>query len=235
MALTGAEIVDEIREIVGRPGSSDMGVITDVRVTRWVNEGQSEIVEQCIGLHSMSFKNTTSLDTTVTLAYDFSDITVGDSSTGERVCRIYDVYYLDGNESVKLDFMFTDDFDSKYPDPTHTDVAKTEPTHWTRRKNAIEMFPLCLTANCNKDLRFDGDYYAADFTTNDSTAGDISGADQILIAYGSWKAWGAIGGKEATREEIKWKLKYTERLDDFRAMNDDLDEWDGNIYVNEIY
>jgi len=235
MALTGAELIDEVRSIVGREGAATVGVITDTRVNRWLNDAQATIVEECVGLHGMSFKNTASLDTTQTLAYAISEITVGDSSTDERVCRITDVYYLDGLLSKKLVWMGTDEFDDAYADPTHSDVAKTEPTHWTRRGNNIEMFPLCLTANCNKDLRFDGDFYAGDFTLNDASGSDISSADEGLIAYGAWKAWGAIGGRAATLEEMKWKKTFNDWLDDYRNQNDDLDEWDGKMFGDELF
>ena len=228
--MTGEELTDEIRAITGRPGASGNGVITDARVTRWLNEGQAEIVEQCVGLHGMSFVNTTSLDTTAVLRYAIADITVGDISVEDAVCRVFDVYYLDGNESRHLEFVPTDEFDKQYPDPTHSDIATNIPAIWTRRSQNIEIMPLPDSGFYDKDLRFDGDFYAGDFTTNDTTGSDITGADELLIAYGTWKAWGAIGGREATLEELKWKRKWIDRLDEFRAQNDDLDEWDGKLF-----
>lgn len=231
MALTGEQLTDEVRAIVGRDSTSDVGVITDTRVARWLNEGQKKIVDECVGLHGMSFKNPTSLDTTVTLAYSISDITAGDSTTDYSICRITDVWYLDGLNSYQLEWMATDEFDVLYPDPTHSDVAKTKPTHWTRRGGTIEMFPLCLTANCNKDLRFDGDHYAGDFTTNDASASDISGADDGLIMYGTARAWEAIGDQKAS---FIWDKKFDMWIDDFRAQNDDLDEWDGKMFSDEL-
>ncbi len=235
MALIGSQLIDEVRAIVGREGSTDSGVITDTRITRYLNEAQEAIVEECVGLHSMSFVNTTSLDTTAQLKYAISDITVGDLSTGgERIARIWDVYYLDGEDSRHLTWMSTDEFDEKYPDATHSDIATGKPSHWTRRGQYIEIFPLPSSGYYDKDLRFDGDYYAADFTTNDATASDISLADEGLIAYAAWKAWGSISGKEATLEEVKWKMTYQEWLEGFKAKNDNLHEWDGNLYGNEL-
>ena len=231
MALTGEELTDEIRAIVGREGAADKGSITDTRVTRWLNEAQVEIVEKCPGLHGMSFKNTISLDTTVTLSYSIADITVGDISVEDAVCRIWDVYYLNGNLSVHLDFMMTDEFDEMYPDPTHTDIPHTQPTHWTRRGNTIEMFPLCLTTYCDKDLRFDGDSYAGDFTTNDASSSDITGADEGLIMYGVARAWEAIGDQKTS---FVWDKKFDIWLDDFKAQNDDLDEWDGKMFGADL-
>lgn len=234
MAKTGEELTDEIRGMVGRDATVDVGVITDARIARWLNESQVKIVEKCVGLHGMGFKNPTSLDTTVTLAYAISDITVCDSTSDYAICRITDVYYLDGLNSYKLTWMATDEFDEAYPDPTNANIPKSKPTHWTRRGGNIEMFPLCVTANCDKDLRFDGDFYAGDFTVNDASVSDISGADEGLISYGIWKAWGAIGGNKATLEEIKWKKAWNDWLDDFRSQNDDLDEWDGKMFGDEL-
>ena len=231
MALTGAALTDEIRAIVGREGSADKGVITDTRCTRWLNEGQEKIVDECDGLHCMQFKNTTSLDITATLSYAISDITVGDSTTGERIARIWDVYYLDGNESVHLEWMGVDEFDEKYPDPTHSDIATSKPTHWTRRANNIEIFPLCSSGYYDNDLRFDGDYYAADFTTNDTTGSDISKADDGLIMYGVARAWEAIGDQKAS---IIWDKKFYAWLDDYKAQNDNLHEWDGKMFGKEL-
>ena len=228
--MTGELLTDEIREIVGRPGAAASGVITDARVTRWLNEAQTEIVDKCVGLHGMSFKNTTSLDTTAVLKYAIADITVGDTSVEDAVCRVTDVWYLDGNETRQLQFMMTDEFDEQWPDPTHSDIPLTIPSAWTRRGVYIEIMPLGVTAYYDKDLRFDGDRYAGDLTTNDAAGSDITGADEGLIAYGAWKAWGAIGGPKATLEELKWKRNWDNWLDDFRDQNDDLDEWDGKMF-----
>ena len=125
----------------------------------------------------------------------------------------------------------TDEFDEMYPDPTHTDIPHTQPTHWTRRGNTIEMFPLCLTTYCDKDLRFDGDFYAGDFTTNDASSSDITGADEGLIMYGVARAWEAIGDQKTS---FVWDKKFDIWLDDFKAQNDDLDEWDGKMFGADL-
>lgn len=225
MALTGATLTDEVQALVGR--TTNIALIDNTRVTRWQNEGQNLIAEKAPELHCLHFNNTTSLDTTVTLSYSIADITVGDSSTDERVCHIFDVWYLDGNESRHLKFTPTDEFDAKYPDPTHTDVAKTRPSIWTRRGNSIEMMPLCLTIYCDKDLRFEGSYYPGEFTTEDASAGDISGADSALIAYGVHKAWGAIGEEE---KSAIWRLKFENALQELKDKSEIMHEWSGNLY-----
>lgn len=225
MARTSAGLVDEIQAIVGR--TENQVLIDNTRCTHWVNEAQNKIVEQCPALHSLVFDNKTSLDTTVTLSYPLSDITVGDISVEDRVCHIFDVWYLDGLESRKLVFMHTDVFDENWPDPTHTNVPKERSINWTRRGNNIEMMPLCLTAYCDKDLRFQGDAYPREFTTGDVSLSDVSGGDSAIIAYGVWQAWAAIN---STENELKWKIRFYRLLEEIRDQNNTLHEWSGNLY-----
>jgi len=194
--MTGAELVDEVQALVGRTG--DTALCDDTRCTRWLNEAQKEVVEKVPGIHNMVFKNTTSVDTTVVLSYALTDWTVGDATT-QSPCHIFNVTYLDGNESVPLKYTHIDVWDEEFPDPTHSDVPVGIPQRWTRRGNAIEMIPLCATAYCDADIRLDGDFYAEDLTTNTTSPSDISGADQGLILYAVAQAWGAIG------DEVKAK------------------------------
>ena len=226
MALTGAQLADEVQVSVGRTTSSEP-LITNARVTLWLNEAQLKIAEECIGLESLSFKNTTSLDTSVQLKYSITDITVTD--TTEKVNRIWYVGYLDGDESIELNWMFPDEFDEEYPDPTHSDIPKDRPTHWTRRGGYIEMFPLCLTEYCNKNLRFDGDFYPREFTTEDASYSDLSNADKGLKLYAIAEAWGAIGNET---KSLIWRKKFDMWLDDFKADNENLPEWGGKMYGN---
>jgi hypothetical protein len=228
-SLTCVALTDEIQDLVARPGGGDL--ITNARCTRWLNEAKRKVCERVPGIEKLRFKNTESLDTTVTLAYALADITVGDTSVVDRICHLYDIWYLDGLLSRRLKFVQSDEFDLEWPDPTHSDIPKTQPKWWTRRGDNVEMFPLCLTANCNKDLRFDGDFYDGDFATEDTTGSDISGADNIFIAYGVWKAWDAIG---RTPEAIAAQATYEREMDEFRRHHEGQMEWDGNIYSDGI-
>lgn len=235
MPLTGAQINDEIQAIVGRPGGNDP-LIDNTRCTRWVNEAKRELCERNPGIEKLVFKNTDSLDTTTQLRYALADITVGDTSVEDRICHITDVWYLDGLESVKLAFVFTDEFDSKWPDPTHENIPLERPKWWTRRGDNIEIFPLCASAFCNKDLRFDGDFYDGDFTTGDTTSSDISGADNVFIAYGIWKAWEAIGTQvpNALQEAKNWQINYERELNEFRRHENRLTAWDSHMYSDGL-
>jgi hypothetical protein len=230
MALTGAQLTDEVQAIVGR--GTNQVLITNARVTRWLNEAQKKIAEECPNLDCLHFSNVLSLDTTVTLKYAVNEITVGSEvTTANGVCYITDVFYLDGHESRKLEFIHPDEFDEEYPDPTHADIAKSRPDHWTVEADLsggyVKMMPLCLTEYCDKNLRFEGTFYPGDWDTEDTTESPIKGCDDAMIAYAVWKAWGAIG---ETEEEVKWHAKFNGELERIQTQSSRYHQWDGNIF-----
>lgn len=228
MALTCAEMIDEVKAATGR--ENDTALITEARVTRWINEAQRDIASKCTALHALTFKNATSHDTTVTLAYAIGDITAGDY-TAQTVNRIWDVYYLDGVESQKLTFLHNDEFDAKWPDPTHSDIETAKPNWWTRRAKNIEIMPVCSTEYCDKDLRFDGDYFPRSFSSDATELSDLSEADDLIIGYATSKAWHAIGQHGKAQE---YSTAYEVGLDDYKARNDRLCEWDGNLFSDGL-
>lgn len=230
MAQTCSELVAEVQALCGRTG--DTVLICPTQVMRWFNEAQRDVVNRCPGLHALSFKNTTSLDTTQTLRYALTDITLGDY-TEQVISSIWQVYYLDGQDSRKLHFVHTDEFDSQWPDPTHADSRFDIPKHWTRRGQYIEMRPVAACGYCDKDLRFDGDVHARDFTNADSTVrySDLSEADEGLKYYALSKAWRAIGKQERAYEH---SIAYESWLEQYQADNDRLLEWPGNLYSDSI-
>ena len=227
--MTGQAIIDEVQAVCGRTG--DTVLITDARVTRWLNEAQRIIAERVPGLHELTFKNTVSLDTTVQLSWPLSDITSGlsDTTTANHVVHTFATTYLDGNETRKLTYQPVDEFDCIYPDPTHSDMPHTQPTMWTRRGNNIEIMPLCLTAYCDKDWRFDVGFYPVDLTVNSTSESDLKDADDGLIAYATWKSFVAIGAEKATDAAV-WRTEFYNWLDDYKGQNDTMHEWDGNWY-----
>ena len=229
MALTGENLVDEVQVACGRTG--DTVLITDARITRWLNEGQRVIAEKVPGLHELTFKNTTSLDTTVQLSWPLSDVTSGllDDTASNHVAHTFKVTYLDGNETRSLTYQPVDEFDCAYPDPTHTDIPHTQPVIWTRRGNSLEIMPLCLTEYCDKDWRFDFGFYPVDFTTNDSDTSDLNDADEGLIAYAVWKAFVALGAERATDAAV-WRTEFYGWLEEYKDQNDTMPEWSGNWY-----
>lgn len=198
--LSCQEMIDEIQARTGRTGSNDP-LIDATRCTRWQNEGQRVIVQQIPSIPSLNFDNRTTHDTTGTTRYSIQEISIGDISTERPPCWIRQVWYLDGHESRELEFLPPDEFDSLYPDPTHEDENFGKPLKWTQRGNTeIEIYPYCDSAYWDKDLRFTGDFYPADFTTDSTQSSDISMADELLVQYGVWQAWKAIGN---LAEEVK--------------------------------
>lgn len=242
MPISCAEIIDEIQARVGRPNTT---VLIDATwLTRRINEAQKFIVENVPLIPSQTFKNTTSLDTTGAYRYAISDITVGDSSTANSICHLTDVWYLDGNESLRLKFVPIDEFDARHPDLTHADENFEKPKEWTRRDNQyVEMYPYCASGYWDKNLRFDGDFYAADFTTDSTELSDITRVDDGLILYGVWQAWAAIASAEPKnvvneqRAKKAWSNPEYDRLGEspgwletFRGQMGEMIAWSGNLY-----
>jgi len=73
MGLTGVQLTDEIQTLVGRPTSQVL--VDNTRCTRWLNEAQRKIAEECPDLDSLHFSNVLSLDTTQILRYPVNEIT----------------------------------------------------------------------------------------------------------------------------------------------------------------
>jgi len=225
--MISSAITDEIQALCGR--TNDAVLITDAHCARWQNEAQRIIAEKVPGLHELTFKNTTSLDTTVQLRWPLAEITSGlsDVTTSNRTAHVFDIFYLDGNLTRKLTYLPIDEFDNQYPDPTHTDIPHIQPNAWTRRGNYAEVMPLCLTEYCDKDFRFDIGVYPIDIT--DALSSSLNDADEGLIDYGVWQAFVAIGAEKATDAAI-WRAKFFEWFEEYKSQNDTMHEWSGNWY-----
>jgi len=237
--LTAAEMADEVQALTGTT-DTDEPLATESRITRWLNESQRIIVKKCAGIESLTFKNTTSFDMTSLYEFDINDITGGDFTT-QDIAHVWDVWYLDGNESAQLTFLPTDEFDSQYPDPTHSDIPVSFPKHWTRRAGQIEILPMSACAYWDSDLRFDGDFYPRDLSADSTEVCDISmSTDTGLIIYATAQYYAAAGKPiEARIWEKRWSNddpKNEEEqgwLEDFIEANNVMHEWNGNLYWPE--
>lgn len=238
MSLSCEELVDEIQSNCGRVG--DTILIDDTWATRRLNRAQRHIVDNCPGLPDLQFKNITSLDfATDQIAYDITDITSGDTTDENGAAHIDAVWYLDGADSIPLDYMPVDEFDSELIDPTHTDNSADKPTRWTRRRDTIEVAPRPSADYDGKDMRVDGVRYPAEFSTNDASASEIGDIDEGLIAYVTWKAWQKIGGVEGKLEASRWKKIFSNPdpllgedygwLEGFQSKYGRMDAWDGDL------
>jgi hypothetical protein len=229
MALTCASMVSEVQALCGRTG--DTVLICPTQVLRWFNDAQRDIAQDVRGLDALTFKNTGSLDTTAVLRYAIGDITGGDYTT-QPVMDVWRVTYLDGQDSKKLTFVHTDEFDSNWPDPTHSDSVFGKPSHWTRRGSNIEIRPVCSSGYYDKDLRFDGQFYPREFTDADVTVyADISNADDLLKLYALSKAWHAIGKID---KGVDYSIQYDAAKSHYQDYAERLDAWTGGMYDDDI-
>jgi len=223
MGLDCDALVDEIQSLVGR--DSREGVVTSARVARWINEGQAKIAEETPGLLDLDFDCTTWTCITDGIKYDLAELTmVGEDTDVNDACHILDIYYKSGSESIKLSFQPLEEFNDNVIDPTHTDFSPSKPTRWTRQGNQVIICPLIDDDYSGDTLRVHGTKYAADITGADTSG--ITRADKGLIYYGVAEAWGAIGNEE---KYGIWRIKFNNWLADFKAKNDRMYEWDGNI------
>lgn len=235
MALGCASLAAEVQALCGRTG--DTVLITTTQVASWFNEAQRDIADRVPGLHALTFSNKTSLDVTDTLRYALADITAGDY-TEQGIAHVWEVFYLDGIDSRRLTFVPTDEFDDTWLDPTHADAPRDRARYWTRRGHSLEIAPLSGCGYWDKDLRFDGDFYARDFSAGDTTrTSDLSGADAGLKRYALAQAWRAIGSAGGVTGALMKARDYSEQyeswLDEYKAHNDRLLEWDGNLYAEQ--
>ena len=250
--LSGEGLVDEVREMVGRGGSDTQGTITDARVTRWLNEGQSRIAQESTGLEELEFRNpaigeaTTAFTHTLAtdqITYAISDLTFSGGAayndlTDEKVLHIWNVWHVKGANSLKLNFIPTDEFDSFMIDPTSSEVVKDRPTRWTRRGDNIEVAPRPSSTYNGDGLRVDGMRTPQDFTTNDATASELAEVDEGLILYAVAKAWQSIG--DEARNDI-WMRKFTNPnptptqtigwMERYRDEHSSMEAWDSNMYT----
>lgn len=235
--LSCQDMIDEIMARTGRD-TNNQELLDNTRCTRWINEGQRATAWNIPGIPSLSFDNRSSIDTTGTITYAITDLTVGPDVTTRIPCRILQLFYLDGNESRELNYLPPDEFNSLHPDPTHSDEAFGKPKHWTmKNNNQVVIYPYCASGYWDDDLKFVGDFYPLDFTTDSTKSSDISGADELLIQYGIWQAWKAIG---VYAEEIKAQKTWSnpepmpgERLgllEEYRDRVTAMPGWNWNLY-----
>ncbi|HIJ71146.1 MAG TPA: hypothetical protein HPP87_07260 [Planctomycetes bacterium] len=244
-ALTCKDMIDEIQLRIGRPDADTHGneIVDMTWCTRVLNEAQRVIVQTVPGLSCLHFSNRSTFDTTGTYQYTITDLTYGDSTTDRGVCRVTDVWYLDGNQSRQLTFKPRDEFDSEHPDPTHSSESFGRPSQWTMRNNTtIDTWPYCSSGYWDKDMRFDGDFYPKEFTTDVTGASDISMSDEGLILYGVWKAWQVIAsGNPALAGEVRSAKRAWSNpdpragedvgwLEKFGRRHEIMIGWDSNLY-----
>jgi len=244
MALTGAQLTDEIKSLVGR--NEDTELIDATRVTRWVNEGQREIARFLPGMKSVSY-DIQSWCTADQLRWDIVDLTVGDATatamtdtTVSVANRIFAVHYMDGANSTRLRYTHIDEWD-RISDPSSSDYGTGKPFRYTRRGNQLEILPIADSGHQGTALRVVGDRWPVDFTTESSSVSELDRVDDGLIFFGVAKAWQAIG--DEVRYQV-WMRKFTNPdplpgqdfgwIEKYRRDEDELHSWDGDLYSDDI-
>jgi len=217
MSWTGMQLdamIDEIQARVGR--EDDTALITDARLTLFINEAQRYIAKKVKGIPELYSKDTSL--TTVTDQVEYSISTIDP-------CHILGVWYIDGSESKRLTYLYHDVFDDKAPDPTHADFAATKPAYYTRRGSNIQIWPRPSASYASKTLRVDYQKWPTDLSG--TATSDLERMDEGLLLYGEFKAWIAIGGPTGQEQsEQKWALfqDWLRELRDYLYNNMDDDD-----------
>lgn len=235
MASSLTTMIAEVRNNVGRP--TDSTVITDTRVTRWLNVAQREIVKEIVGLVGRDTKDITSLDL-VSDQYSYSI-----ASLSPKVAHVLNLYYYDATsgstETRQLDYLALDEYDKRFPKPELVDADK--PFKWTRRGNTVEIAPKPSTTYSDdadvKVLRIDYTSYAPDLSSGSDTSelSAMEDADDGLIYYATARAWETIGVDD---KFLLWMRKFTVPEDStgkkgwlqrYKEKSDTMIAWDGQI------
>lgn len=236
MAKLGAdELIDEVQAACGRTGDTEL--VTDTRVTRWINEAQREVAERVPGLLCLDLNEIDAFAcVTDGITYSLKDITghingnhLSDATSYNWVAHTYNLYYRNGSESYRLDFKTAGEFDEVI-DPTDTDFSPDKPSFWTRRGDNLYVRPLIDSEYSGDSMRLVGSWYPLDFTVGSSCESDLDDADQGIINWATMKAWGRIGGDKGTKNESRWRQKFEDWLFRYKSRNDTMHEWDANLY-----
>jgi len=205
-------LIEEIQALTGR--TDDTILITAARCVRWLNEAQLDIVRKCKGHLDLETKDVDA----ITLVADTFSYSI--ASFDPVLFYLLRVYYMDGANSIRLEYKDTDEFDSKYPSPA--DLADGIPSKYTRRANAIEVYPVPTSSEAGDYLRVDYTKRPTAFSVSSLTATcDMNDAYEGLIYFGASKAFKAIGGDKVTESDRYWGY-YQNWLDGYQMEKDGL-------------
>ncbi len=206
---TGAELIDQVKQIVGRKLATTSGLDLDTEILKALNEAQRRIARRCPYLTELQVKDTTTLDA-LTGTYSYSIATLAAS-----ILFIHDVWILNGTRSLHLEYRDKDDFDLEYPDPAA--VTAGTPKYWTRRGSAIEFnCPVSSTYN-GLAIRLDYTKTPTPFASTTSTAkSDLTDADDGLVQFALYRVRKIID-KSAAAGEL---TLFNEWLDEFEEVHD---------------
>jgi hypothetical protein len=210
-AMTLTNLITEVQALAKRTG--DTALITQSRVTNFLNWAQVRVVRKCPGHLDLETKDVTAITLVAdTFSYSFA-------SMSPVVFHPLRLYYLDGTQSKELTYLETDHFDNDYPSPA--DQAEGIPNEWTRRASAVEIMSVPTSSEAGKYLRMDYTKTPTAFDTG-TLAGtsDMGDVDEGLIMFACSEAFSAIGNKDD--EALKYRAKFEDWLDGYRMDKDSL-------------
>jgi len=215
--LTLAQMIDEVQARVGR--EDDTTLITDARLTKFINEAQRFIAKKLKGIPELYGKDTSLSTITDTVEYSISTI---------DPCYIIGVWYIDGSESKRLIYQHHDEFDSKAPDPTHADFSASKPCYYTRRGTNIQIWPRPSSSYASKTIRIDYQKWPTDLSGSNTS--DLQRMDEGLMLYAEYKAWDTIGGETGKAEKREAWLEFQDWIREMRDHLYIIEDDDDNIY-----
>jgi len=210
-ALTLSELITEVQELCGHTG--DTTLITQGRVTNFLNWAQTRILRTCPGHIDLETNDADAL-TLVDATFEYSF-----SSLSPAVFYPLRLYYMDGTASKKLKYKDPEWFDLNYPSPT--DQADGIPNVWTRRKSQVDIYPVPTSAEAGKYLRLDYTAVFTSFSTSSlSASSDMADVDEGLINFAVGEAFSAIGNKDT--DAAKYFALFDNWLEGYRMDKDSL-------------
>lgn len=210
-AMALSDLIVEVQALCGH--QDDDVLITQSRVTNWLNWAQLRTVRRCPGHMDLETSDVTAFTLVAsTWKYSFSGFS-------PAVFYPLRLYYLDGTQSQLLKYLDTDHFDRDYPSPA--DLRDGIPFEWTRRAKTVEIYPVPTSGEAGNYLRLDFTKTPTAFDTA-TLAGtsDLSEADEGLIHFAVSEAFSAIGNKDA--DVVKYRAKFEDWLDTYRMDKDSL-------------
>lgn len=195
MALTGAQIVTEVCDIVGKStaASSVSGADLQDRVLKYVNWGQKRIA-RVYSFHELNVNKLTAATVTDIKTYPLETGTNNLGLTGVK--DIHSIRLIDSHNSRKLERWSYRKFDEYYPRPEN--YATGRPRIYARWGNAIDMFKI-PSAAYTLYIRYSK--WPTDLTT--TTSSDYSNKDQLLVTAGVMETYLAL--EEYADAKVWWE------------------------------
>ena len=171
MALTLANMLDELRLVVGRDDSD----LSDTQLTRWLNMAQHRVAEM------YTFQE---------MLDEFASACVEDQKRygfPERMKEIISLVLVDGSMSRKLTQVGRRTFDTLEPYP-ESGVVSGKPTHYVLQGTNFELFPI---PDDTYTLKIYCSVFPADLS-GDTDASDLLNKDELILAVATVRCFASL-------------------------------------------